>query len=816
MADITREVATSGFLLRAYGFKNQEIYNILAAKGFDLTMFSPTSGAATQSPQSSSSKNLNKDLFTPKARKKVGGKRGAPSWLPAMNNLGDYLAQSLGFLDEAALDEFTLSTVGSLMAASGKSMGQLTSKNEIQRNLMQTADWEWTDDSTLMAGCAIDEHSMSDAIDTIKAGNNFDLAARVVGGPIVSPVVIPVPSGGSSTSSSSTTTTPSAADPIVEPELIDDDDDDIDSLFGPASPDPDDDAVVVGSADIAGHQLLSPSRPTPPVSDLPDPSKATRRLNKSVWDIRVNRGDQTIFGEHEVNAGPGSFYPCVGPLYIKLPVAFLNGVIPQKDVSIRSDSEVLPFETDWNDQTSDMILVLENGAHPYFYFEDSDEPPYFLKMSLSMSASDRVALTSKKCVCNELQIDWSDPGNSDFPSIPEKIKFLLMATKRPGALGRPYALKNTISGWTFLPSPDNATGATDMFSTTMENLVTQNGDPAFVDAANELRQQVAAGYAGQDYDDEEDLLLPIGDGIPDSVIAGSFTDTDSAAVLVYGIPNYGMAGLDVDPDAGLVFGKSLIFANEGVKVYTSIDQYQEPVIGIYESKFLANLPIDWATDSEVVWTAANPINLSLKMQLQFRDSGSTISDYSGINPEDPDGPRVQAIYIPGDVPAKINPISMAGQETELNSIAVYPKGATSVYERIRLTFVDADNNESYVEIPDTNDRFTGNITTATGNKAIITGEACLMQDAGEQGYIAREEHPDYDTREFMQLIQEARIITRASDLNNVIAAPHGNVKGVKQVIWSEGRTLNVLMLKPGSDDEFIHLTIVTEKAGTGE
>jgi hypothetical protein len=68
----------------------------------------------------------------------------------------------------------------------------------------------------------------------------------------------------------------------------------------------------------------------------------------------------------------------------------------------------------------------------------------------------------------------------------------------------------------------------------------------------------------------------------------------------------------------------------------------------------------------------------------------------------------------------------------------------------------------------------------------------------------------------MQLIQEARIITRASDLNNVITAPHGNVKGVKQVIWSEGRTLNVLMLKPGSDDEFIHLTIVTEKAGTGE
>jgi len=87
---------------------------------------------------------------------------------------------------------------------------------------------------------------------------------------------------------------------------------------------------------------------------------------------------------------------------------------------------------------------------------------------------------------------------------------------------------------------------------------------------------------------------------------------------------------------------------------------------------------------------------------------------------------------------------------------------------------------------------------------------------GERGYIVYEVHSEYTTKEWMQLINEARVVTRASDMNNIIAAPTGNVPGVKQLIWSEGRTLNVLMLKPGSTDEFIHLTIVTEQAGIGE
>jgi len=605
---------------------------------------------------------------------------------------------------------------------------------------------------------------------------------------------------------------------MVGEAVVELDPDDVGPVSSP-SVDPDDDGSPTVAGTIAGHKLLSPARPTPPVNDLPEASKATRRLNKSVWDARNRSEDQNVFGPHEITPDPRQFYPCLKPIYIRLPIRFENGVIPQKDVSIRSLSEVLSLSDQWDDQTKNMILVLENNTKPYFYFEGEEDTPYFLKMSKSMTATDNTPLGGQTCVCDQLQIAWSDPGTGAEPSIPNTIRFRLKTSNRAGVTGRPYEIIKSVSTpfdpnyYEFLPSTESGD-----FCLTMQELVTQRNTPHFSEQANALRQDIAAGYQSDDYDPDEDLLLPIGDSIPSDQLAGSFSDGDDASVLVYGIPNYGMAGLYVEsPDEDFNFGQSLIFANQGVKVYTSVDQYEGDEVGIYERKFLANLPIKWETESKVVWTADNPPNMALKMQLQFRDSGATVSEYSGINPEDPEAPRSQTIYIPGDIPEKITPLSRSASDNlgQLTTIEAYPATATEVYERIRLTFVDG-TEETKVVIPDLNDRFAGSLTTVTGNRATIDGEAMAFEKGGEQGYMLIEGHSDYDTQEFMQLINEARVMTRASTLNNVIAAPHGNVKGVKQVIWSEGRTLNVLMLKPGSTDEFIHLTIVTEKTGPGE
>ncbi len=823
MPDIVRELALSGFLLRAYGFKNQEIYNILESKAFDLSMFQPTSGAATQTAKSSASKNLNKHLFTDKARKRIGGKRGAPSWLPAGTNLGDYLSQSLGFGDEEDLDSFTLNTVGSLMSAAGKTMGILTAAKAPQRNLTQTADWEWTEDSALMAGGPIDEHSMSGAIDIIKGGNNFDLASMVVGGSSTPSILIPVNIPSPPPPTPSTTPTPPT------PTVVDDDDDDDPATVNPPSPtipdDDDDDDDDVDVDDLlrgiaSGHKLLSPARPTPPISDLPEPSKATRRLNKNTWDLRSARRDQSVFAPHETSDSPGVFYPAVEPIYILLSPEFNNGVIPQKDVSIKDNSKVISLDGNYDGTARPMMLVLEANKQPYFYLTDDVGSiygdPYFLKMNLKADATDvGTPLSTKTCICTGLEIQWSDPADETTASVPEKIRFALRTSQRQTVVQKYILQQDTHQGaYKFLAPPS---GGNNNFALTMEELVTQRGSPHFTNIAHELRQEVAGGYASATYDESEDLLLPIGDSIPSSVLAGSFESGASADVLVYGVPDFGMAGVRMDPDGDFIFEESLIFANQGVQVFTTVDQYENPNISpIIQGRFLANLPVDWENESKEVWTAANPPNMSLRLQLQFRDSSSTVSEYSGINPTDDKAPRVQTIYIPGDIPEKIFPLGLDKDQWTMNKIEAYPLDANAVYERVRVTFVNADGEESHVEIPDKTDRFVGTVMTSTGNQSTMFGEACLVEMEGERGYIVYEVHSEYTTKEWMQLINEARVVTRASDMNNIIAAPTGNVPGVKQLIWSEGRTLNVLMLKPGSTDEFIHLTIVTEQAGIGE
>ena len=72
-----------------------------------------------------------------------------------------------------------------------------------------------------------------------------------------------------------------------------------------------------------------------------------------------------------------------------------------------------------------------------------------------------------------------------------------------------------------------------------------------------------------------------------------------------------------DVDGDFVFGKSLIFANDGVKVYTSVDQYQgDLLVGIYEkeSSWLICLLSGRPTLKSF---GLQPIqsNISLKMQL---------------------------------------------------------------------------------------------------------------------------------------------------------------------------------------------------------
>ena len=91
--------AVAAWLLRSYGFRNKVIYDILVARGIDLSDLDPAAGSTT----GSASANLDKLYFTPAARSRQGGKRGSPSWVPAGVTLGDHMASTLGFADEEAL-----------------------------------------------------------------------------------------------------------------------------------------------------------------------------------------------------------------------------------------------------------------------------------------------------------------------------------------------------------------------------------------------------------------------------------------------------------------------------------------------------------------------------------------------------------------------------------------------------------------------------------------------------------------------------------------------------------------------------------------
>ena len=90
------DLAVDAYLLRAYGFSNKTVYELLGDNGFDVSIYAPAAG----STGGTGDKNLNKQLFIPKTRDRVGGARGSPSWLPAGERMADWLAQQIGFADE--------------------------------------------------------------------------------------------------------------------------------------------------------------------------------------------------------------------------------------------------------------------------------------------------------------------------------------------------------------------------------------------------------------------------------------------------------------------------------------------------------------------------------------------------------------------------------------------------------------------------------------------------------------------------------------------------------------------------------------------
>ena len=102
------ELAVTAYLLRAYGFRNNVVYELLNDNSFDVSIYDPAIG----STGGTGDKNLNKQLFIPKARDRRGGARGAPAWLPSGERLGDWLSQQIGFTDEDAMENYTVFQVG--------------------------------------------------------------------------------------------------------------------------------------------------------------------------------------------------------------------------------------------------------------------------------------------------------------------------------------------------------------------------------------------------------------------------------------------------------------------------------------------------------------------------------------------------------------------------------------------------------------------------------------------------------------------------------------------------------------------------------
>jgi hypothetical protein len=811
--------AVAAFLLRAYGFKQKDTYEILAdqLRGIDVSVFQPTMGGAAH-------KNLSKALFQ-KTRDTLGGARNAPPWLPNGVRLGDYLATCLGFADEAELDDYTLTDVGALSFTPPATMGNLSSGSP-QRNL-RVAHYDWTGANAATAANgntgSTAVHSMGDALDMARDNGRFDLAALVAGKGGNAPPAPPAP-----------------VTPPVTPPTEDDDDDEVEVEVDMTPPEealplPDEmppapapvraptpppaptgkpiaRSSLVNPA-IAGTEVASPAWLKPMnIADLPTPASATRTLNKGTWESRQRSALPDAFPSLPATDNQ-SFYPAVGPVYIVLDTWF-----PGKDFGPADDytfRRVLrDGDTDLSLSIQDtpaphyrMIIALKRDKIPQFYLlgDDGYTVPYDLA-SGGASSSREVGAKMQNDQELGFSIEWDENG------IAEVIRFQLERSGARGGSMKDFEIRRDDGGrYRFTEAP------ADFMTTT--TLVMQGLDDAnvFTESVREDREQFVGAIDGGLYTIESNTpkLIP-SDANPTltagsasaTMVAGMGLDADDQDILIYGLPTMGMGGRQIDSQANAyeVLGNSLIFPNR-VEVFTNVDQYQ----GIPdESDFLSRVALNWDTDTDVVEIYKPGDNTIASMQIRFQDASDTTTEYSGIVPDDVNAPREQRIYLPGDIPEQLLPLGVPFGST-VTSILAYPQGS-SVYQRILVIFTTPTGESIRKEFPDSSNRAILSQPNMMGTDTTVSGRVVPHALNGVEGYISVSDlPPQYNGSHaaFTQDVMEIRMMERSSSLNTTL--PTGDIRGVRQVVWREGGAFNILVPNPDDPEEMISISLVLEE-----
>lgn len=853
-------LAVAAYLLRAYGFSNKTVYELLGDNGFDVSIYAPAAG----STGGTGDKNLNKQLFIPKTRDRVGGARGSPSWLPAGERMADWLATQIGFADEMAMEDYTVNQVGSLNFSPAVTMGGFAS-GSAQRNLTKS-HWDWTGTNSVSAvggdTGTTSPHDMGDALNDVRSTNAFNLAGLTGNTPTTPTSMPPAPP---------TPPTPPPAPPVITPDPVVEDEIEID-MTDPviAMPLPGEEVIVTPpspASSVSPKLTIDPTiapygvsrGPTwlkPMAIDyLPDSSRSVRKLNEGTWEARRDGTGGSAFPNMPITDSQ-VFYPAVGPIYIVLDSWFPGKDFgPADDMTIRSMTNSSPGEESYYSKAVpsphyQMVIGLQNGKQPAYYLIDGNNSSGSLsltgwpgadKLQNTLSGDDKtqgVGDSSTKVA--GLQIDWTDPSMGK--SVPERVRFILA---KPGSKGgKASTLKfeltrnpggeyrlNTITGSDARPNPLFVTDTTKLFDEIEQKA---NCSEIVANTIKSDRETVVQMIGFDDALQQEfrtitrmipsdmNPNLPAGEA---SVIIQDYGLTPSDQdIIVYGIPNSGVSGpgafsisdtgvvSSASPDEVLrqdILGSSMIFPNK-VRVFTSVDQY----IGTNdESEVLAREELDWNTSNQVVtvWDVNDPAlsNQILSMQLEFQDSNDTVTEYSGIVPGDPNAPRIQRIYLPGDIPSILTPIGIPVGST-LMRVMGYPKGTVAM-QRVRVDFLKPDGTLESREFPDASNRMALQYTTPIGTSP-VQGKV-IMQDAddGSSGYVLMQMLPAEfggDSQLFTSQIIKQRRMTRASDLNLVL--PTGSTPGVRQVVWRDGGSINILVPNPRNPSEMVLLNMILE------
>ena len=822
--------AVAAYLLRAYGFKQKDTYEILAdpLRGIDVSVFQPTTGGAAH-------KNLSKALFQ-KTRDTLGGDRNAPSWLPRGIRLADHLATCLGFTDEAELDNYTLTDVGSLSFTPPATMGDLSSGSP-QRNL-RVAHYDWTGANAATAANgntgSTAVHSMGDALDMARDNGRFDLAALVAGKGGGTPPAPPAPP------------TPAAPPAPAIPPVDDEVEIEID-MTPPevALPLPDEIPPVPAltraptpptgapiprsqlvNPNIAGTSVASPAWLKPRnIDDLPTPNTATRTLNVGTWASRQRSALPDAFPSLPATDNQ-SFYPAIGPVYIVLDTYYNNKNFgPADDYTLRrvlrDGNEDSSLDKDGTSAPHyRMVIGLKRDSAPLFYLigDDGYTIPFDLASGETTPGSREIGAVMGNGQPLDFSIEWraNEEGRNE-PNVPQTIRFQIERSGARGGNIKDFEIRESDTDpgtYYFSKAP------AEFLTTTTALMEALDSANIFSESVREGRDQFVGGLDGGLPFDPSVILIP-SDANP-TLTAGSASANMVARlgigsydqdILVYGLPTSGVGGREIKQQSQKyeVLGNSLIFPNT-VKVYTNVDQYQ----GVPdESDFLSRIALDWKTDPGVIeiYRLGDPTlgNNVASMQLRFQDAGDTTTEYSGIVPEDVNAPREQRIYLPGDIPEKLLPLGIPFGST-IASIMAYPNGAT-VYQRILVQFTMPDGNTLTKEFPDSSNRVILTQPNMMGSETTVSGRVVPHSNAsGTDGYISVSELPTQyagQHQAFIQDVMEIRMMERSSSLNATL--PTGDIRGVRQVVWREGGAFNILVPDPDNPEEMISISLVLEE-----